>query len=263
MGLDCRLMIDPPAPGAWNMAVDEALLDSALKGVATLRFYQWSEPTLSLGYFQSYEDRQLHTTSQPLPVVRRRTGGGALVHDRELTYSLALPPGVGFAQDSLALVCDMHGLLIEALEELSDRPLLLTTCGSAIAVKDSDEPFLCFQRRARGDLIWQPSEREGRVRTADGNHKVCGSAQRKSRGAILQHGGLLLGQSAHAEELPGLLELSGTLFETDSLTQAICSKISNRFDLRLESQGLTSDEKRLVEEAERVRFTASDWIKRR
>jgi lipoate-protein ligase A len=87
-----RLIIDPPASGAWNMAVDEALLRSAAqRGTATLRFYQWSEPTLSLGYFQAADDRQQHFASLACPLVRRASGGGAIVHDRELTYSLAMP----------------------------------------------------------------------------------------------------------------------------------------------------------------------------
>ena len=74
------------------MGVDEALLmDAVENGVATLRFYQWSEPTLSLGYFQRYADREQHTASRNCAVVRRQTGGGAILHDRELTYSLALP----------------------------------------------------------------------------------------------------------------------------------------------------------------------------
>src|SRR5688500_9559950 len=87
-----RVITDPPASGAWNMAVDEALLESAATGsVATLRFYEWHEPTLSLGYFQPAADREQHAASRACPLVRRASGGGAIVHDRELTYSLAWP----------------------------------------------------------------------------------------------------------------------------------------------------------------------------
>src|SRR6185295_18138238 len=90
-----RLLIDPPGGGAWNMAVDEALLETAATtGQATLRFYQWQEPTLSLGYFQSVADRQQHAASLDCPVVRRASGGGAILPDRELTYSVALPQPV-------------------------------------------------------------------------------------------------------------------------------------------------------------------------
>jgi len=58
------LLLDPPAPGAWNMAVDETLLEAAANdGLCTLRFYRWIEPTLSLGYFQAYADREKHEAS--------------------------------------------------------------------------------------------------------------------------------------------------------------------------------------------------------
>src|SRR5687767_6703039 len=87
-----RLIIDPPAEGSWNMAVDEALLESAAdSGEITLRFYEWSRATLSLGYFQSHAERSGHTASLACPMVRRSTGGGAIVHDQELTYSLVVP----------------------------------------------------------------------------------------------------------------------------------------------------------------------------
>src|SRR5262245_32066382 len=87
-----RLIIDPPQKGAWNMAVDQALLESAAaSGGVALRFYQWSEPTLSLGYFQPIAARSEHPPSLHSPVVRRASGGGAILHDRELTYSIAAP----------------------------------------------------------------------------------------------------------------------------------------------------------------------------
>src|SRR5437764_2183769 len=111
-----RLLLDPPAPGAWNMAVDEALLETAAgSGVATLRFYQWQEPTLSLGYFQAAADRQQHAASRDCPLVRRASGGGAILHDRELTYSIALPQPKAAA----ALYDACHETLIAALRELA------------------------------------------------------------------------------------------------------------------------------------------------
>ena len=72
------------------MAVDETLLESAAETSATtLRFYRWDRPTLSLGYFQQTADRTQHPESADCPLVRRSSGGGAIVHDHELTYSLA------------------------------------------------------------------------------------------------------------------------------------------------------------------------------
>ena len=90
--IPCRLLFDTPAEGAWNMAVDETLGEIAAEsGIATLRFYGWSRPTLSLGYFQNYDERLSHSASMNCAIVRRASGGGAILHDRELTYSLALP----------------------------------------------------------------------------------------------------------------------------------------------------------------------------
>src|SRR3954464_5256758 len=88
----CSLIIAAPPDGAWNMALDEALLHRAeTDGMATLRFYGWREPTLSLGYFQQHADRALHPASENCTLIRRASGGGAILHDRELTYSIALP----------------------------------------------------------------------------------------------------------------------------------------------------------------------------
>ena len=74
------------------MAVDEVLLDAAaVREQLSLRFYGWSEPTLSLGYFQRVADRKQHIASRECPLVRRLSGGGAILHDDELTYSFATP----------------------------------------------------------------------------------------------------------------------------------------------------------------------------
>src|SRR5436190_3445677 len=89
-----RLLLDPPAEGVWNMAVDEVLLDGVAAGSAppTLRFYAWSPACLSLGYFQPFSVVNLEgCRGLGVEVVRRPTGGRAILHDRELTYSVVLP----------------------------------------------------------------------------------------------------------------------------------------------------------------------------
>ncbi len=100
----CRLIVDPPQAGAWNMAVDEALLESAVAGgLPVFRLYQWSEPTLSLGYFQAVADRQQHPASHGCPLVRRRSGGGAILHAHELTYAARRSTGSSFTHPPAAL----------------------------------------------------------------------------------------------------------------------------------------------------------------
>lgn len=183
---------DPPAAGAWNMAVDEMLLQRAAEqGIATLRFYQWSPATLSLGYFQHAEDRESHAASRSCPLVRRSSGGGAILHDRELTYSLSLPMSHPLAADPETLYRETHGSLVRTLADFG----ITATLNEQTLVGLGGEPFLCFQRRSVGDVVV-------------GAHKVCGSAQRRNKGAILQHGSVLLAASPYAPELPGLTDLA-------------------------------------------------------
>src|ERR1700681_1383307 len=89
-----RLLVDAPADGAWNMAVDEILLEGVAAGSAppTLRFYEWMPACLSLRYFQPFDVVDSDGCRRlGVDVVRRPTGGRAILHDRELTYSAALP----------------------------------------------------------------------------------------------------------------------------------------------------------------------------
>src|SRR5689334_14846839 len=107
--MDARLIVDPPASGTWNMAVDEALFQVAQETrQITVRFYQWQEATLSLGYFQAAKDRDSHRSSLVCPLVRRSTGGGAIIHDRELTYSLIAPLADERSAKSQELVRIVH-----------------------------------------------------------------------------------------------------------------------------------------------------------
>jgi len=195
---EIKLLIDPPASGDWNMAVDEALLEAAANGTATLRLYQWTPATLSLGYFQAAALRQSHSASLACPLVRRASGGGAILHDRELTYSLALPQPASKPQTAAVLYDSIHDSLIAALAEFDVVATRHGPAGGSSSQprQNAAEPFLCFQRRAQGDILC-------------GEHKIVGSAQRRRRGAVLQHGSILLARSLHAPELPGIEELSG------------------------------------------------------
>src|SRR5438045_5104214 len=92
-----RLLVDAPASGAWNMAVDEVLLDGVAAGTTppTIRFYGWTPPCLSLGYFQPFDVVDVDgCRALGVEVVRRPIGGRAILHDRELPYSVGLPASV-------------------------------------------------------------------------------------------------------------------------------------------------------------------------
>ena len=187
------ILDEPPHSGAWNMAVDAALLEESLRsGTTFVRLYRWAEPTISLGYFQKPEEHQADPRLSHLPCVRRLSGGGAILHDQEQTYSCVLPPGHHLSEQPSQLYDLIHSIVIGLLQE---RGVEVQLRGRDL--KDCVEPFLCFLREASPDLVFR-------------GHKVLGSAQRRRRGAILQHGSLLLRSSASAPELLGLSNLLAT-----------------------------------------------------
>lgn len=262
------------------MAVDEALLDDAIaNGAATLRFYQWSEPTLSLGYFQQYAERETHLASRDCAIVRRQSGGGAILHDRELTYSLILPPGHRLTRDAPHLYETVHAAFIAALTDLSspgtkphNNPTALRIRGEAPPT-DAAEPFLCFQRQAAGDVVLpagtttsQPQPAADSTKSAAQSPpplKVLGSAQRRHRGAILQHGSLLVERSPAAPELPGLRDLAGFNVSTTELTLALCEKLSECLHLRLIPFDLTAELQSRAVELANNKYGSPAWTTRR
>jgi lipoate-protein ligase A len=185
----CRLLIESaPHRGAWNMAYDEALLDAAAaRGETVLRIFRWSEPTLTLGYFQKSLPEDLPDALRALPRVRRLSGGGAILHHHEWTYSCAVPKSHPFAKRTEVLYDEVHRAMIEALGRLGINARLR-------ASTQSDDSFLCFLRGDPRDILVN-------------GRKVVGSAQRRRRGAILQHGSLLLRRSELAPSIPGLADL--------------------------------------------------------
>ncbi|MBN2291667.1 MAG: lipoate--protein ligase family protein [Pirellulales bacterium] len=247
----CRLLIDPPASGDWNMAVDEVLLHGANQGGGcTWRFYQWSQPTLSVGYFQNMQDRVQHPGSRDCPVVRRVSGGGAIIHDRELTYSLVVPTDHALSFGRRRLYDVVHESLIETLggfgieASLFEQPDDETTNPSAVC----GCPYLCFQRRSPGDVLVE-------------GHKVAGSAQRRLGGAVLQHGSVLLDRSAAATELPGLNQFAGSEISVKLLIDAWRERIERGLDFIFTPDEFKADE---LAEAERVaakKYGSDSWTK--
>jgi lipoate-protein ligase A len=266
---ESRLILDLPAPGAWNMAVDEVLLqDAAENGTVTLRLYQWVVPTLSLGYFQKYDDRRQHAASRHCACVRRQTGGGAILHDRELTYSITLPASHPLARQTELLYSSIHDAFIEAIETVLGDQLT----GWALRRRDQessksarDEPFLCFERRARGDVVLEFRRDAGDPHSSQSSRdgKILGSAQRRHRGAILQHGSLLLGTSPAAPELSGLGERAGKQILPDELSQAAVRQIAAVLRVPTSPSALPPDMELKAQELTNTKYGASTWTKRR
>lgn len=188
-----RLITTWGAAPAFNMGLDEALLESA-DSPPTLRFYSWHPDTLSLGYFQRFDD--VPGTDRAGAVVRRITGGGAIHHVRELTFSIAAsldhPLYRGPIADSYARV---HDAIRAALAEVGVPAEIR---GERDLVSDRAGTGMCFHKSSALDLVW-------------GERKGVGSAQRRTGGRVLHHGSIKLGTSplegsiATAEEhQPGL-----------------------------------------------------------
>ncbi len=196
----CDVVVDrAPRTGQQNMAIDEWLLQhvSDVPARSFVRVYSWCEPTISLGYFQDgtcgLDGRLVNC-----PRVRRLTGGGAILHDQEITYSCVIPQAHPIARTPISLYTIIHRAII----------VLLARCGveccmrqeAAAAQHDSGtgtDPFLCFLRSDPRDVILA-------------EHKIIGSAQRRRRGQILQHGSVLLRASGLTPEIPGVADLNAS-----------------------------------------------------
>ncbi len=243
-----RLLDDGAADGTWNMAVDEALWRSADdRSWPVLRLYSWRPATLSLGYFQSADDRMLHPPSANLAWVRRATGGGAIVHDREITYSLIWPRCGADSMTALEMYDRVHHAWRRALLTLGVDMVL---CEGGRAGDSKRPPYLCFLRRGVGD---------GMV----GGHKVLGSAQRRSRSALLQHGSLLWRRSQWAPELPGLADLMGWVDDAERLRRQGVAELARALGCHLVDSELSEIEREMADRIRRQRYADRAWNQRR
>jgi lipoate-protein ligase A len=165
--------LDQPHDAAGQMAADVALLESVIAGApSALRFYRWDPPALSFGRFQPDTDVDVAACAdRGVEVVRRPTGGRALLHGGDLTYAVAIPRPTGEHGTVDAIYHRIAAGLIAGLARL----------GIAAAVARHEGPAgpVCLATQQGADL---------RV----GDRKVCGSAQVHREGGVLQHGSVLL-----------------------------------------------------------------------
>lgn len=184
-----RLLIDGPADGAWNMAVDRAVLAARATGMAppTLRLYWWCVPTVSLGHFQSAADVDLEACRElGFDVVRRPTGGRGVLHDNELTYSMVAALDDGVPRGVAASYQWLSRPLVGAYRALGvDAALTPRSRGERSAA--------CYLHSTHADLSL-------------GAAKLSGSAQVWDGSAVLQHGSFVINRDA---------ELEGRLFGLD------------------------------------------------
>jgi lipoate-protein ligase A len=243
----CRFILDPPDCGTWNMAADQWLLRRAAAGAeCCFRLYRWAEPTLSLGYFQIAADRFQDSHLLGAAVVRRISGGGAILHHRELTYCLVVPAANPLTRGRQALYRAVHGSIIDALGEMGIAASLCEEKPSGAG----PQPFLCFQRRMAGDVLV-------------GETKVAGSAQRRIHGAVLQHGSLLLARSPWAPELPGLQDVSATAVPVEQLIHQWMNKLAARLVFRWRPDSLSDGERSEVARLAADKYASPGWTEDR
>lgn len=231
-----------PFPGPFNMGVDEALLASAIaSGVPSLRFYTWDGPWLSLGYAQPFDTpRRQGLEAAGVGVVRRVTGGRAVLHGADLTYSVAAPEGVlpDGVRESYGWIADA---LLAALADLG----VAATRSAPGARAPGPGVFDCFAEPAADEIC------------LDGR-KLSGSAQRRAGGGFLQHGSIRLRPDpteavvavAGPDRALGGTSLAeaGHPVTPGRLAEACAAAFAQQLGVRLEPGRLTPEELRRARE---------------
>jgi len=229
-------------PG-WNMALDEALLASS-DPRPTLRFYTWRPHAISLGYFQRW--RELGPLPEGLVLVRRFSGGGAIEHSDELTFSIAAADThTLFRGEVLRSYERVHALLARAFEAFGVR-----AAPRAAATLRSDHPTsaMCFHRSTAFDLAWDGA-------------KGVGSAQRRSKGRVLHHGSIKLAAGALEADVAGLRAHAPAL-EAAALARAIADEFARSLGCRFEREEPTAAEQTLAA-TRAASYRSPEFVRRR
>jgi lipoate-protein ligase A len=265
-----RLLLTHPARGDWNMAVEESILESIGRGASlpTLRLYAWTPACLSLGVAQPFADVDVpRLRARGWDVVRRITGGRAILHTDELTYSV-----IGPAENPI-----LAGSVLESYNRLA-KALLHAVQGLGVSVQmkegKADESGksnpVCFEVPSTYEI------------TVDGK-KLIGSAQARRKEGVLQHGSLpLVGdltritealsfadESARADASARLLDRAATVesalhrvVDWESAAGAIIHAFESELGIHFERGELSQEEKTRAEELVREKYAHPSWTER-
>jgi len=236
-GDSLRLLVDQPAPAAWNMAIDEALLQRG--DAPTLRLYGWDPHAVSLGYFQPATD--FDDLPADTPMVRRLTGGGAIYHGDEVTFSLTLDAAM-LPADVGASYRLLHDAAVRALGSVGVRS---ERCADGPPQHPRPGGRWCFAAPGRDDIV-----------TAGG--KLLGSAQRRiqrPRPRVLHHGSLVL---RRPDATPFVAAVADTITPTSAfvaaLHQALANELAAALRLRPCPGELSEAERTLAAELQARRY---------
>lgn len=171
-----RFIVSPPLDGASNMAIDEALFN--LNAPPTLRFYFWKRPTISVGRFQRLNAEFINKCKDAsIDLVRRPTGGRAILHNNELTYAISAPYSKMRHSSSLA---ELYTVLAEwQIDSFASMGINASLAGKKWSGRSYLESDACFLTSTSFE-----------VNVA--GRKISGSAQRRGKDSFLQHGSILI-----------------------------------------------------------------------
>lgn len=266
-----RLIHTPPSTGAWNMAADEAILEHIYRGESppTLRLYSWDPPCLSLGHAQSFKDVDVERLrAHGWDVVRRLTGGRAILHTDELTYSVTGP-----ADDPV-----LYGGVLESYNRLAQALLhAVQSLSMPVEMKehyDGHTPQnlnpVCFEVPSTYEI------------TVDGK-KLIGSAQARKKEGVLQHGSLPLTgdltricdalvfandssrQSAKERLLARATTVEsvlGTDISWESAAQAFAQGFETELDIQFERGDMSPSELQRADELVHEKYGHPSWTER-
>jgi lipoyl(octanoyl) transferase len=264
-----RLITTPPARGAWNMAVDEAILEHVERGdsLPTLRLYAWDPPCLSLGRAQPFLDADLtRLEAHGWEVVRRVTGGRAILHTDELTYSVTgRVDEPNLAGSLLGSYNRLAGALLAAVQDLG----LLVEMKEGKADNGTQNP-VCFEVPSTYEI------------TVNGK-KLIGSAQARRKEGVLQHGSLPLtgdltricqalvypDEPARHSAMDRLLARATTVKSVlgwevswESAAQAFVRAFEARLGLHLKAAELSESEIARAEQLLREKYAHPSWTEK-
>jgi lipoate-protein ligase A len=259
MDKEWRILIDDFKDGATNMALDEAILWAGIKGLIrpTLRLYGWRPAAVSLGYFQE-PTRDIDLTrcrELSLDIVRRPTGGRAVLHEQELTYSVVAP----------AKVFRKPSSILEIYKEISEAMItglsLLGIEAHMVPIQHKKGPVSVF-------CFSNPSAYEVAVE----GKKLIGSAQRRSQRYILQQGSIIIDIDREKLEMvfphsgpqgwanmTSINEVRQSRLDFNSLQYAIQEGFCLAWGIGFLKDGLTSYEAGVTQQLKQSKYQLPEW----
>jgi lipoate-protein ligase A len=262
-----RLIIDNALDSPLNMAIDEALLLNCQENkeqslFPVLRFFRWNIPTLSLGYAQQWKktvDLNFCKRNR-IDIVRRPTGGRAVLHDKELTYSVvSLCKGDFFSKSTLETYRHISAALVHGFNNINiPAQLAIPQLNRQYTYKLNNKP--CFFSTSKYELAYQ-------------GKKMVGSAQKRLKNAFLQHGSILIegdkekllnasgirNKSGVGVDFIALNELAKEKIVTEELIDALIKGFEEYFSIQLICGTLSDEEEKIAKKLQKEKYSQSWW----